>query len=204
LQSFADVDTAVRMLPDTFFFLEGDEEAVDILRSTVIALGGRPITMGSQGKALYHAGAAAASNFLVTLIEYAVQLFFRAGVPRETALGALLPLIKGTVENLEAVGLPDALTGPIARGDVGTVKRHMKALESIPGDTVRLYRLLGWRTVDLALRKGNLEAEDAEKIRDLLRAPDEGTAPELTDILLPPDDLPDDDDDANREPTGVS
>lgn len=171
LQSFADVDTAIRMLPDTFFFLEGDAEAVDVLRSVVIALKGRPITMESKGKALYHAGAAAASNFLVVLIEYAVQLFFRAGVERETALAALLPLIKGTVENLEQVGLPDALTGPIARGDIGTVKRHMKALRDIPGDTVRLYRVMAQRTIDLALQKGTLSDDDARALRGLLEPP---------------------------------
>lgn len=202
LQSFADVDTAVRMLPDTFFFLEGDGEAVDILRSTVIAIGGRPVTMGSKGKALYHAGAAAASNFLVTLVEYAVQLFFRAGVPRDTALAALLPLIKGTVANLEAVGLPDALTGPIARGDVGTVMRHVKALQSIPGDTARLYRLLGNRTIDLALRKGTLHEMDAGKLREVLAAPDEDPAI-IPDFVIPPDEPPPDADPGDVAPSGV-
>ncbi len=172
LQSFADVDTAVQMLPETFFFLEGDPEAVDVLRSVVIALNGRPVEIDGSKKALYHAGAAAASNFLVTLIQYAVTLLFRAGVPADAALGALLPLIKGTVANLENVGLPDALTGPIARGDLGTVKRHLRALEGMPGDFVRLYRLLARKTIDVATAKGSLEDEDAQKLLDLLDTPE--------------------------------
>ncbi len=172
LQSFADVEAAVQALPDSFFFIEGDNEAVDVLRSVVIALEGRPIEIGAGAKALYHAGAAAASNFLVTLIEYAVTLLQRAGVPHDVALPALLPLIKGTVANIEAVGLPDALTGPIARGDVGTVKRHLRALQQMPGDMVRLYRSLARKTVETARRKGSLEREDADKLLDLLFEPD--------------------------------
>lgn len=178
LQSFADVDTAVRMLPQTFFFLEGDKEAVDVLRSVVIALDGRPVEIEGKDKALYHAGAAAASNFLVTLVNYAVTLLYRAGVPRDAGLAALLPLIKGTVANLEAVGLPDALTGPIARGDLGTVKRHLRALESMPGDFARLYRVMARKTIDLGVKKGTLDQEDADHLLELLRGPDfpaEGT-----------------------------
>ncbi len=172
LQSFADVDSAVRMLPETFFFLEGEQEAVDVLRSVVIALDGRPVEIAGADKALYHAGAAAASNFLVTLVNYAVTLLFHAGVPKDAALAALLPLIKGTVSNLETVGLPDALTGPIARGDLGTVQRHLRALETMPGDMARLYRQLARKTVEVAKAKGSLEEDDAQKLLDLLGGPD--------------------------------
>lgn len=177
LQSFADVDTAVALLPETFFFLEGDTEAVDILRTLVVALGGRPVPVDSRAKALYHAGASVASNFLVTIVDYAVTLLVKAGVPKDAALGALLPLVRGTVANLEAVGLPDALTGPIARGDVGTVRRHLKALRPLPGDLVRLYRSLARKTVEIALRKGTLEREDAERILEMLERPDPGPPP---------------------------
>ncbi|MDA1194962.1 MAG: DUF2520 domain-containing protein [Planctomycetota bacterium] len=171
LQSFADVDTAVRMLPDTFFFLEGDSEAVDVLRSVVIALDGRPVEIQGSNKAVYHAAASAASNFLVTLVDYAVTLLHHAGVPRDAALAALLPLIRGTVENLEAVGLPDALTGPIARGDIGTVKRHVRALEKLPGDLVQTYRILARKTIGVAQAKGTIDADAARQLLDILEGP---------------------------------
>ncbi len=172
LQSFADVDTAMQQLPDSFFFLEGEDEAVEVLRTLVVAIKGRPIALPQGSKALYHAGAAAASNFLVTLIQYAVTLLIRAGVPRDTALPALLPLIRGTVANLESVGLPDALTGPIERGDIGTVKRHLRALESMPGDFVRLYRHLARKTIDIALQKGNVSMDEAGRLLELLETAD--------------------------------
>lgn len=172
LQSFADIDNAIMNLPGSFFFLEGDAEAVDIMRTLVVAIRGQPVPLDSRSKALYHAGASVASNFLVTIIDYAVTLLYRAGVPKDAALGALLPLIKGTIHNLETVGLPDALTGPIERGDVGTVRRHLRALEPMPGDLVRLYRGLARKTVEIALKKGNLEPDDARRILELLERPD--------------------------------
>ena len=153
------------------------------MRTMVVAIKGRPVTLPRGSKALYHAGAAAASNFLVTLIQYAVTLMIRAGVPPDAALPALLPLIRGTVANLESVGLPDALTGPIARGDIGTIKRHLRALESMPGDFVRLYRHLARKTIDIALRKGSVSKDDAGRMLELLETPDwlppfEGPPPE--------------------------
>lgn len=175
LQSFADVEAAVRMLPETHFFLEGDDAAIEVMRGLVVALDGRPVYIDAKNKALYHAGAAVASNYLVTLVDFAVTLLAGAGVTRDTALEALLPLIKGTVANLEAVGLPDALTGPIARGDTGTIRRHLRALEALPGDLGRLYRILARKTIEVARRKGTLDAAEAERLLDLLN--DTGPAP---------------------------
>jgi predicted short-subunit dehydrogenase-like oxidoreductase (DUF2520 family) len=174
LQSFASVENALAALPASFFFLEGDDEAVDVLRSLVVSLEGRPVRIDSGTKSLYHAAAVVASNYLVTLADYASTLMMRAGVPSDVALAALLPLISGTVKNLETVGLPDALTGPIARGDIGTVKNHLEALRRAPGDLVRLYAALARKTVEVALRKGKLERGPAEQLLRLLS--DEGDA----------------------------
>jgi predicted short-subunit dehydrogenase-like oxidoreductase (DUF2520 family) len=175
LQSFAGVETAVASLPGTFFFLEGDPEAVDVLRSVVLSIDGRPVPIDSASKALYHAAAVAASNYVVTIVDYAAGLMSKAGVPQDVALPALLPLVQGTLRNLETVGLPGALTGPIARGDVGTVRNHLRALRRAPGDLVRLYVALARKTVEVALRKGKIEREAADALLRLL-ASDEGAA----------------------------
>ena len=171
-QSFADVETAITNLPGSFFFLEGDEEAVDVLRSVVISLDGRPVPLDSASKALYHAAACAASNFLVTLVDYAASLMTKAGVPPDVAIPALLPLVAGTVRNLEAVGIPEALTGPISRGDIGTVRNHLAALRKAPGDLVRLYVALARKTVEVALRKGRIERQTADAFLTLLSGDD--------------------------------
>jgi predicted short-subunit dehydrogenase-like oxidoreductase (DUF2520 family) len=168
LQSFADVKTAVATLPGTFFFLEGDAAAVDLMRTAVLSIDGRPVPLDSASKALYHAAASAASNYLVTLVDYATGLMQHAGVEPDVALQALLPLVQGTVRNLERVGLPAALTGPIARGDVGTVRSHLRALRGAPGDLVRVYAALGRKTVEVALRQGRLGKDAAEAMLRLL------------------------------------
>lgn len=172
LQSFADVETAVTTLPGSFVFLEGDPDAVDTLRSLAIALDARPVPIASASKALYHAAAVAASNYVVTLADFATDLMTKAGVPPDVALPALLPLLQGTVRNLATVGLPDALTGPIARGDVGTVRGHLQALRRAPGDLVRLYAALGRKTVEVARRKGKLDARAADELLRLFAGAD--------------------------------
>jgi predicted short-subunit dehydrogenase-like oxidoreductase (DUF2520 family) len=168
LQSFADVETAVQTLPGSFFFLEGSPEAVDVLRGLVLSMDGQPVPLDSAQKALYHAAASAASNFLVTLVDYAACLMVKAGVPPDVAMPALLPLVAGTLENLKKVGIPAALTGPIARGDVGTVRGHLKALQAAPGDLVRLYVALARKTVEVAVRKGQIDREASDALLALL------------------------------------
>jgi predicted short-subunit dehydrogenase-like oxidoreductase (DUF2520 family) len=108
------------------------ERLVDIAHS----LGAQPMILAPNRKARYHAGATMASNYMVTLASCAVELLESSGLSREEALEALLPLMRGTLENLASLGLPDALTGPIARGDATTVKpkssrRFLRSLKSM-------------------------------------------------------------------------
>lgn len=174
LQSFANVDTAVRMLPGTAFAVEGDPRATEVLVTLARDVGGKPLHVASGQKAAYHAGAVLASNFVVALLDGAVELLVRAGVPREEALPALLPLLSGTAQNLAQVGLPDALTGPIARGDVGTVRGHLAALAAGSATLLPAYVALAQRTVEVALRKGTLAPSEASALRALLAEHDPG------------------------------
>jgi predicted short-subunit dehydrogenase-like oxidoreductase (DUF2520 family) len=168
LQSFASVETALATLPGSYFFIEGPAEAIEVLRPLVLSIDGRPVPLDTTSKALYHAAACAASNFLVTLADFATTVMARAGIPPEAGLPALLPLMRGTLENLRTVGLPGALTGPIERGDVGTVRGHLAALRQVPGDLVRLYVALARNTVGVALRKGKIDRAGADEILELL------------------------------------
>lgn len=99
-------------------------------------LGLRPFPLADADKPLYHAGAAIASNFLVTLHRAAARLMDETGVPRE----ALIPLMQRTIDN----GF--VLTGPIARGDWSTVDAHLRALELRAPELVPLYRSLAEAT----------------------------------------------------------
>lgn len=170
LQSAADPDEAVRALPGSYFGIEAAEPLLSTLEGLVARIGARSLRVPDDGKALYHLAAALASNGVVALWSVAVDLFARAGVSGADAGRALLPLLRGTVDNLERLGLPGALTGPVARGDRGTVLRHLDALGRAAPELRALYCGLGRRMADLAVAKGSLDPEGA---REILRTLDE-------------------------------
>jgi predicted short-subunit dehydrogenase-like oxidoreductase (DUF2520 family) len=97
-------------------------------------LGMRPITVADEDRAAYHAAASIASNFLVVLEDAAERVALTAGVTRED----LLPLVRATVENWSRLG-PDALTGPLVRGDAGTISRHRAALRERAPELLAVY-----------------------------------------------------------------
>lgn len=169
LQSFASVDQAVSLVPGSFCTIEGDENALGVVRQIVQDLGGIVLEIAAEKKTLYHAAAAAASNYLVTLIYLALELDKAAGLPGDTSFPALLPLIKGTLNNIGKKGIPNALTGPIARGDVATVSAHLKAIEKDAPELLSLYQCLGLYTVDLARAKRTISEEAAQKLIALLQ-----------------------------------
>jgi predicted short-subunit dehydrogenase-like oxidoreductase (DUF2520 family) len=107
---------------------------------------------------------------VITLMQMASDIWLGFGRSRPDAVEALLPLMRGAVNNIEALGLPAALTGPIARGDAATVQRHVTALEErLPG-LLTPYRELGLRTIPVAREQGGLSAAAAAGIERILCA----------------------------------
>ncbi|WP_291321513.1 DUF2520 domain-containing protein [Desulfonatronospira sp.] len=170
LQSLPSVQEAVKNIPGSYFCLESeDESALDRAREMVRVFQGKELNILLGGKPLYHAGAAAVSNFFVATIGFGLQLHEYAGINRQDSLKALLPLIQGTLNNIEKIGIPAALTGPIARGDVQTVEDHLVSISRENPDLLGLYCELSKYTVELALEKGTLKKDSALKILDLLQ-----------------------------------
>jgi predicted short-subunit dehydrogenase-like oxidoreductase (DUF2520 family) len=169
LQSFATAEEAVRILPGSYCCIEGDAGAVEVLSDAARAVGAHVMTIPTEGKTLYHAAAVVASNFLVALEHAAIRLDEAAGIDPGDAVRSLLPLVKGTVSNLESVGIPQCLTGPMARGDVETTRRHVEAIAQSLPDLLPLYKVLGLETVKTALAKGTLTDECAAELRGMLR-----------------------------------
>jgi predicted short-subunit dehydrogenase-like oxidoreductase (DUF2520 family) len=121
-------------------------------------LGMRPFEVAEEDRPAYHAAASIASNFLVALQESAVELLGATGAedPREL----LSPLVLRTAANWSERGA-EALTGPIARGDEETVRRHLEALRERAPELVGLYEALAERTRELAARRAEAAAEEA-------------------------------------------
>jgi predicted short-subunit dehydrogenase-like oxidoreductase (DUF2520 family) len=160
LVSFADARVAVieeEGLRGVAFGIEGDEPARAVAKRIVRALGARAVILEAENLALYHAGAVMASNYVVALADAAQSLLIKAGVPADQALPVLIPLLASVVQNLAQVGLPGALTGPVERGDVTVVERHLGALTARAPELVELYRLVGRDVLRLAREKASNE-----------------------------------------------
>lgn len=156
-------------LRGTVFGLEGDATAVAAARDLVARLGGAALPLEREQMAAYHAAAAMASNYVVTLVDAAAQALAATGMSLEQATAALLPLAQGALANAAEQGLARGLTGPIRRGDATTVQRHLSALQVRPG-TLDLYRALGRATVELAASLPAGEAPDPASLEAIRRA----------------------------------
>ncbi len=168
LQTFADVDQAIANLPGSTFALEAEEPLLSTLKELAQLLNGDWVKLGAGDKVLYHAAAVFACNYLVTLVKLALDLWKAFGVSSREATRALLPLLRGTLNNIDNIGLPNCLTGPVARGDSGTIERHLKALDAKNPSLLTAYKELGLQTIPIALAKGKVNEQKAEEMRILL------------------------------------
>lgn len=164
LQAVADPWSSADRLFGAAYAVSGEPGAMAAARRLASALGGRTLVIPPVFRPLYHASASAASNYLVALIAFSVRLLAQAGVDEREAFLSLLPLVRGTLENVEKLGLSSALTGPIARGDVDTVRLHLSRLS---GEERTLYCALGRETLRLA-RAAGLAEERAAELESLL------------------------------------
>jgi predicted short-subunit dehydrogenase-like oxidoreductase (DUF2520 family) len=167
LQTVADPQQGAERLRGAFFTFEGDAGAREAALAITGAGGGTMLEVRPEDKARYHAACVFASNYVVTSAAVAVRLLAEAvGISRAEAATALQPLWSGAVANLAQLGLPRALTGPIARGDLETVRGHLASLEN---DIRDLYSELALQTLELS-RESGLDEETASMIEAEIRS----------------------------------
>ena len=168
LQTFASIQKAIDNLSGSTFALEAEGALLEQLKELALSLEGRWIKLDAGDKAAYHAAAVITSNYLVTLVKLATDLWGSFGIPVDQAIQALLPLLKGTLNNIENLSVPNALTGPIARGDIGTVQIHLNTLKETAPAIIPVYCQLGLQTVPVALAKGKINENQAKELEDIL------------------------------------
>lgn len=150
LQAIANPHSAVDQLADSFWTVEGDDQAVDSLESVVAPAGIEPTRIEPAAKTLYHASAATAANLLVGLLDASIDIGEHAGLDRSEARRALVQLARTSLDNLAEQPPADALTGPAARGDHETIEDHRRALGRLDDDSLlELYELLTRRALNL-------------------------------------------------------
>jgi predicted short-subunit dehydrogenase-like oxidoreductase (DUF2520 family) len=169
LQTFTSPEETINTFAGTYICIEGDNEAVNLFSGLAAEIGGKPFSISTDKKPLYHAAAVIACNYLVTLINEAQRLLQEIGINQENAAKMLLPLIKATVKNIESVGIPKALTGPVARGDIATLLNHIENIKEKTPDFLELYGILGLKTIEISLAKGQIKDETARKMKQIFQ-----------------------------------
>lgn len=170
LMTFGDPDVALASLPGCAVAVEcADLPLRQALWDLALALGAQPMELPEGSRALYHASAHCAGALVATLVDQAVQHWARFGVSEARATAALLPLLRSTVESMASRGLAGGLAGVVARADVSTLARHLRALGQVGREEERLYAELTRRSIGLALRSGRISAQAAESMQDVLR-----------------------------------
>lgn len=176
LKSFVDLARDMRSWRGTVVAVDGEPVAADVARRIAGQLGCRAFALAPGARAGWHAAASHACNHLVALVDQALDLMAAAGLSRDDARAALVPLIEGTLDNLRAHPPASALTGPVARGDVEVVRRHVEAVAGAPADVADAYRALARRALVLAAAGRGLPPATVAALRAVLGASDEPPA----------------------------
>ncbi|MGE5244674.1 MAG: Rossmann-like and DUF2520 domain-containing protein [Betaproteobacteria bacterium] len=171
LQMFANPAVAIETLPGCTVTIDAESPLADTLEDVARRIGCRPVRLPPGRRALYHASAYYVGPFLVALMQEAAQIWRAFGASERDALLALVPLLEGTVAAVKDSGLAEGMGGCVARGDVGTVVRHLAALEAFSPEMASLYRQLALRTIPLGVARGTLSARAADEIRAVLEQP---------------------------------
>ena len=148
--------------------IEGDTTGFTLLERLANRMGANPIRINAETKPLYHAACTMASSGLVALI--AVLETLMRHVSGREGLGCILPLIEGTLDHVKKSGVEDALTGPVVRGDVGTVECHLQELKRTAPDVLPLYIDLSRHILSL-VEKRSVEDLKISRLRSLLNHP---------------------------------
>lgn len=168
LQTFGDPEAAAQSLPGCTITVE----ATQPLDAVLVALAGRlgcPVNRLPPGaRPLYHAAAGYTSQHVNALLFEAAAMWQSWGASEAAAVQALLPLVRGTLASIAQAGLAQGMPGPVSRGDVGSVRKHVQAIEALDPGRLVLYRELCERTVLLALAGGRIDEATAARVRDVL------------------------------------
>ncbi len=159
MKSFASIADSIKTIGGTVYGITIDEmqlsreytETKSLIIRIVESLGGTAVEVKNDDKPLYHAAACVASNYLVSLVNYAVEINEKIGIKPEDSLKGLIGLIESTINNIKKLGTKKALTGPIARGDTGTIKEHLDYFKKdFKKDDYLIYKVLGLATSKIA------------------------------------------------------
>ncbi|MEA2447644.1 MAG: hypothetical protein QOK47_1281 [Actinomycetota bacterium] len=169
VQACPTVDIAIARLPGSAWGVTCTPEAVEWADQLIAdEFRGFPVAVAESDRSLWHVAAVVTSNGIAALVAAGELMLEEIGIAEpERVLG---PIAVGTAENVrDGGGGARMLTGPIVRGEVATIERHIESLQDRPHDLADLYRLISALVLLIARRTGRIEATDAERITEALR-----------------------------------
>jgi len=167
MQSFAGKQPVPRHFKAIYFGIEGDAAARSMAQQIARDLGGLPVTIDPENKPLYHTACSIASNLLVPLFQAALSLLQSTDIKHPHKQDLLLPLAQGTLHNVKKFDTEAALTGPLVRGDIKTVRHHIEVLKKFP-PILKIYRDLGNMALDMPHRDEKIGGDIEAELRALL------------------------------------
>ncbi|WP_037372837.1 Rossmann-like and DUF2520 domain-containing protein [Anaerovorax odorimutans] len=150
LQAISDKNQSYKTLSNCLFTIEGSSKRMELMQSIFHKLGNTIQVISAENKTLYHAAAVTVSNHMIALFKYGIDMLIQCGFNENNAAFALLPLMTGNLKNLQSQNIVSALTGPIERCDIDTVKSHLSVLSL---KDKQLYLLLCSKLIPLAKLK---------------------------------------------------
>ena len=162
---FSNKFSSYQQLEHAFFTVEGHPHAVQVITDLLTSYGNEVCRIDAAAKPEYHAAASILSNQVIAVLDTGYRLLEDCGFSREKAVAATAALVRQNIENVLSQGCVHALTGPIERGDVATVEKHLHCLNT---EDAALYRMLGTRL--LAIAEGKNPAQNYENMRHVLLA----------------------------------
>jgi predicted short-subunit dehydrogenase-like oxidoreductase (DUF2520 family) len=169
LVAFADLDRTLSALPGATIALEGDESLLPLLAELAESIGAKAVRLPAGTKTAYHAAAAMAAGGIVAILDAMAEVAAQSGFDEATALAIYLPLARQSLANAETLGVATALTGPVLRGDSGTLAEHLDFIRRHAPAALPLYKSLALRELAIAERRGALGAERVAELEALLR-----------------------------------
>jgi predicted short-subunit dehydrogenase-like oxidoreductase (DUF2520 family) len=169
LQSFSNIEAGLKNIGGSYFAIDGDEQAIVKAKDLVKKLSGTCMYVPPESRAVYHAAACLASNYLTALLHSAAMLMKTFGVDENQAIKALHPILQGTLANIETYGTLQALTGPILRGDVITINQQLQRIDARIPSQAQLYRELGKYTLSMVKQRQTLSSEQIAELDQCFR-----------------------------------
>jgi predicted short-subunit dehydrogenase-like oxidoreductase (DUF2520 family) len=167
LQSVSNIEKAAKDFEDTYFSMESigkKNKHIEKILSTV----NHYFEIEPDQKSVYHMAACIFSNYLTTLMDFGLELTSSIGIDKDKAFEAMLPLINGTIKNIKNGGIEHSLTGPLARGDVETIKSHLASYKKMNQEYKDFYQVMGLKTLDYIEKNRIQRTETINNMRNIL------------------------------------